>query len=53
MTATATAAAQPLWFIDNLARVHVDGAVSNGSFDLVEAEGRRGRHAAAARPPRR
>ena len=42
MTVIATAAARPLWFIDNLARVHVDGAVSDGSFDLVEAEGRRG-----------
>ena len=42
MTATATAAARPLWFIDNLARVHVDGTVSGGTFDLVEAEGRRG-----------
>jgi quercetin dioxygenase-like cupin family protein len=42
MTAIATAAARPLWFIDNLARVHVDGNVSGGSFDLVESEGRRG-----------
>jgi quercetin dioxygenase-like cupin family protein len=42
MTELATAAARPLWFIDNLARVHVDGALSGGSFDLVEAEGRRG-----------
>jgi len=42
MTATATTAARPLWFIDNLAWVLVDGTVSGGSFDLVEAEGRRG-----------
>jgi quercetin dioxygenase-like cupin family protein len=31
-----------LWFIDNLARVHVDGAATGGAFDLVEVTGRRG-----------
>jgi quercetin dioxygenase-like cupin family protein len=31
-----------LWFIDNCARVHVDGEATGGAFDLVEVEGRRG-----------
>src|SRR5437867_1245288 len=39
MSAALTAAARPLWFIDNLARVHLDSASTNGVFDLVEAEG--------------
>ena len=42
MSATLTAAGRPLWFIDNLARVHVDSASTGGAFDLVEAEGREG-----------
>ena len=33
---------ETLWFIDNLARVHVDGDESGGAFDLVEIQGRRG-----------
>ena len=32
----------PLWFIDNLARVHVDGDEVDGHFWLVEAVGREG-----------
>jgi quercetin dioxygenase-like cupin family protein len=31
-----------LWFIDNLARVHVDGQATGGVLDLVEGEGREG-----------
>jgi quercetin dioxygenase-like cupin family protein len=34
--------AQPLWFIDNLVHVHVDGDTSGGSFALLEMCGRRG-----------
>ena len=32
----------PLWFIDNLARIHVDGDDVDGHFGLVEAVGREG-----------
>jgi quercetin dioxygenase-like cupin family protein len=38
-TATTT---ESIWFIDNLARVVVDGAVSGGTLAVVELEGRRG-----------
>jgi quercetin dioxygenase-like cupin family protein len=31
-----------LWFIDDIARVHVDGNLARGAFDLVEIEGREG-----------
>jgi len=31
-----------LWFIDNLARIALDGDASGGAFDVVEIEGRRG-----------
>jgi quercetin dioxygenase-like cupin family protein len=34
--------AERLWFIDNVALVHVDGDASNGAFDLVEVEAREG-----------
>ena len=33
---------EPLWFIDNLARVHVRGAETGGRYALVEVCGRRG-----------
>jgi quercetin dioxygenase-like cupin family protein len=33
---------QPLWFIHNLAHVHVDAQTSDGRFALVEMRGRRG-----------
>jgi mannose-6-phosphate isomerase-like protein (cupin superfamily) len=32
----------PLWFLDNLAYVHVDAAASGGTLGLVEAVGRKG-----------
>jgi quercetin dioxygenase-like cupin family protein len=35
-------ATQPLWFIHNLARVHVDGDTSDGKLALVEFVGARG-----------
>jgi quercetin dioxygenase-like cupin family protein len=40
-TATGTTG-QPLWFIANLALVHVDGGDTGGAFDLVEITGRQG-----------
>jgi quercetin dioxygenase-like cupin family protein len=33
---------EAIWFIDNLARVVVDGAASGGTLAVVEIEGRRG-----------
>ena len=33
---------QPLWFIDNLVHVHVDGDASGGSLALLDERGRRG-----------
>ena len=36
------ATSEPLWFIDNLARVLVDGEVSNGTLAVVELSGRQG-----------
>src|SRR3954468_136777 len=36
------APAQPLWFMNNLAYVHIDGAASGGTFTLVELHGGRG-----------
>jgi mannose-6-phosphate isomerase-like protein (cupin superfamily) len=33
---------QPLWFIDNLVHVHVDGDASGGTVTLLEERGRRG-----------
>ena len=41
MTATVTDN-RTLWFIDNLARVALDGEATGGAFDLVEIEGREG-----------
>jgi quercetin dioxygenase-like cupin family protein len=37
-----TAAAGPIWFIDNLARVLVDGEASGGALAVVEFTGRQG-----------
>ena len=34
--------AQPLWFIDHLVHVHIDGDASNGTLALVEERGGRG-----------
>ena len=39
---TATAATESIWFIDNLARILVDGEASAGTVAVVESEGRRG-----------
>jgi quercetin dioxygenase-like cupin family protein len=33
---------EAIWFIDNLARVRIDGEVSGGMLAVVEMEGRRG-----------
>jgi mannose-6-phosphate isomerase-like protein (cupin superfamily) len=33
---------KPLWFINHLVHVHVDGDTSNGQLGLVESRGRRG-----------
>jgi mannose-6-phosphate isomerase-like protein (cupin superfamily) len=33
---------RPLWFIDNRARVHLEGRDTGGAFDLVESEARGG-----------
>jgi quercetin dioxygenase-like cupin family protein len=35
-------AAQPMWFLDDLAKVHVDGEQTGEAFSLVELAGRRG-----------
>jgi quercetin dioxygenase-like cupin family protein len=35
-------AAQPLWFLDNLVHVHIDGEHTGGAMSLVELAGRRG-----------
>jgi quercetin dioxygenase-like cupin family protein len=37
-----TAAAEPIWFIDNLVRVLVDGEASGGALAIVEISGRKG-----------
>jgi mannose-6-phosphate isomerase-like protein (cupin superfamily) len=34
--------AQPLWFIDNLVYVHIDGEASSGAYSLVEIAAARG-----------
>jgi quercetin dioxygenase-like cupin family protein len=41
-TSPTDVAAQPLWFLDNLARVHVDGEQTADEMSLVEFAGRRG-----------
>ena len=33
---------QPLWFIDNLVRVHIDGATSDGKLAVIEEHAARG-----------
>jgi quercetin dioxygenase-like cupin family protein len=33
---------QPLWFIDNLVHIHVDGDTSGGTLAVAELRGRRG-----------
>jgi quercetin dioxygenase-like cupin family protein len=33
---------QPLWFIDHLVHIHVDGAASGGALALMDERGRRG-----------
>ncbi len=40
MSATLTTGS--IWFLDNLARVHVDGEASNGELAIVELSGRQG-----------
>lgn len=40
MEATRTRA-QPIWFIDNLVRVHADGELTSGAYCLLEFAGRR------------
>ena len=40
--ATAQKARQPLWFIDNLASIHIDGEASAGAYSLVEITSARG-----------
>ena len=43
MTSTAPSGrTQPLWFIDNLVHVHVDGDTSGGALALIDERGRRG-----------
>src|SRR6516162_3979647 len=34
--------AQPLWFIDNLVYVHIDGEASGGAYSLVEISAAKG-----------
>jgi quercetin dioxygenase-like cupin family protein len=41
-TATDDPKTQPLWFLDDLAYVHVDGEQTGGSHSLVELAGRHG-----------
>jgi quercetin dioxygenase-like cupin family protein len=43
MTASAASTkTEPIWFIDNLARVHIDAASTHGAFSVVELAGRQG-----------
>jgi mannose-6-phosphate isomerase-like protein (cupin superfamily) len=42
MTTDPPMSAQPLWFIDNLVYVHVDGEQSSGAFSLSETWGPHG-----------
>jgi quercetin dioxygenase-like cupin family protein len=41
-TAAPSERRQPLWFIDNLVHVHVDGETSGGVLALLDERGRRG-----------
>jgi quercetin dioxygenase-like cupin family protein len=41
-TPTLDTTPQPLWFIDNLAFVHIDGEQTGGAYGLGEVSGRRG-----------
>ena len=41
-TVSLNTAAQPLWFIDNLALVHIDGEQTGEAYALTELAGRRG-----------
>jgi quercetin dioxygenase-like cupin family protein len=41
-TSPTQAAAQPLWFLDTLARVHLDGGQTGEAISIVELAGRRG-----------
>jgi mannose-6-phosphate isomerase-like protein (cupin superfamily) len=41
-TAVHVGRAEPLWFLDNLVHVHIDGDSSGGSFTLAEMCGPRG-----------
>ena len=42
MTTLAPAARRPLWFIDGLARITLEGDATAGSLDIVEVEARAG-----------
>jgi len=42
MTTDPPTSAQPLWFIDNLVHVHVDGEQSRGAYSLSETWGAHG-----------
>jgi quercetin dioxygenase-like cupin family protein len=41
-TAAQSGRPQPLWFIDHLVHIHVDGGSSGGALALLEERGRRG-----------
>ena len=41
-TAAPSGRTQPLWFIDHLVHVHVDGDTSGGALALIDERGRRG-----------
>jgi quercetin dioxygenase-like cupin family protein len=41
-TAASSERRQPLWFIDNLVHIHVDGDSSGGALALLDERGRRG-----------
>jgi quercetin dioxygenase-like cupin family protein len=42
MTTDSPTSAQPLWFIDNVVYIHVDGEQSGGAYSLSETWGARG-----------
>src|SRR4051794_41702296 len=41
-TAAGTGRTQPLWFIDHLVHIQVDGETSGGALALLDERGRRG-----------